>query len=67
MLEPFWDNVETIFVIQKMKKHQTHVLFDLFCLVAVLFYLARDGEGDGGTILEPFWDHFICCFYLFMM
>ena len=53
---PFWDHFGTIFatlVIKDMKIIK-HMFFNLFCLVAVVFYLAGDGERGGG----PFWDHF---------
>ena len=31
-----------------------HMFFNLFCFVAVLYYIAGDKEGGGG----PFWDLF---------
>ena len=66
ILVPFWNHFGTIFTIFKinnMKIIKHMFLFDLFCLVAVLFYLVGDGEGvrgdHFGTILDSFWDHFI--------
>ena len=67
---PFWNNCGTILVDfynisgRKHENHQTSAFFlDLFCLVAVFFYLARDAEGAGG----PVWDHLRNTLYIVIL
>ena len=44
--DQFWDHVYN-FLNKNHENHQTQVFLVVFCLVAVLFNLARDGDGDG--------------------